>query len=146
MMPFPPAATARLCRFLRDERGAVTVDFTVFWGGVVMMGATIVGDVSTGTIAVSQGINQALDDIAVAYLLIRDEAEEIAFASDAPVATVGGGTGNTAEPAPSSGSDPAPAPATTGPGNPGNDKPVGHAGETPNGEDGWGSGAKGQSE
>jgi hypothetical protein len=34
----------------------------------------------------------------------------------------------------------------TGPGNPGNHRPVGNAGETPNGDDDWGTGAKGKSD
>jgi len=44
-------------RFLRDESGAVTVDYTVFLGGVIWMGMTIVGDVATATMFVTDKVN-----------------------------------------------------------------------------------------
>lgn len=44
-------------RFLRDESGAATVDYAVFPGGAVWMGMTVVGDIASATMFVTERVN-----------------------------------------------------------------------------------------
>ena len=57
-----------ITNFLKDETGAITVDFVVFWGGSMLMAYTVVGDVSHGVIRAADGISGALEEIAATNL------------------------------------------------------------------------------
>lgn len=107
--------------FAAEESGAVTTDFVVFWGGLLLMAQTVVTDVSQGVVVVAGGIQGALEEIAATNLSVREI--QALYTSD---------------------STPSGSSTSTTPGNPGNDKAVGNAGETPNGQDDWGSGSRGR--
>lgn len=136
--------------FLEDETGAISVEFTVFWGGIIMMSYTIVGDVSHGVLNASNTLRGALDEIAATNLSLDeiralngddgssdDEDEDTGSDEDTD------DSGSDDSGSDDSGSDDS---GDSGTGNPGNDKDVGQAGETPNGDDDWGSGSRGRSD
>ncbi len=59
----------RIIKFLLDETGAVTVDWTVLAAAVVGLGVSTVGAVRTGVVSLSGDINGSLSSASVASLL-----------------------------------------------------------------------------
>lgn len=108
----------RFKTFLLDDSGAVTVDSVIVMGGVVWMGAAVVGDIGVATMGVTDRINERLEYSSV----IADILGEYG-----PGAEQDGGEEE-----------------VDCVGNPGNAKCVGNAGENPNGDDDWGTGSQGQ--
>jgi len=104
-----------LVKFLRDETGAVTVDEVVVLGGSMWMAMALVTDIGYATMSVTDKINDRLEYATV----ISEILGEYGPGSD----RAGSVEGN----------------------NPGNDKEVGNAGESPNGAD-FGTGENGMSQ
>ena len=111
-----------LKRFLRDERGNVTIESLVVIGGSVWMMGVVVGDISVATMGVTERLENRLE-----YSSIINDILD----SHGPDSELAGGSGD----------DPEFCDA-----NPGNEKCVGNAGENPNGGDDWGSGSNGMSD
>lgn len=109
--------------FIKDETGAVTVDAVVVIGGSMLMGQTIVMDVSRGVMSLSDRMDARLEAIGDDYL----PGGQYYPGNAQPTSGTGGETGGNN-------------------GNPGNDKNVGNAGENPNGQGGWGGGSNGMSD
>ncbi|WP_298491973.1 hypothetical protein [uncultured Maritimibacter sp.] len=121
---------SRIGAFLRDETGAITVDFVVVVGGSMLMGYTVVTDVSRGTLNFANDIDSYLTAISELDLTktrgqIVVDPDAFSNSSDLSAGTDG---------------------QTSSGGNPGNDKDVGNAGENPNGSGDWGSGSNGMSD
>lgn len=112
----------KLANFIRDEAGAVSVDFIVVWGGSMWMALGLVGDIGTATLSVTDKINDRLEYTSVVAEIVGDYGPGSGGGTD----SASGGTVDCV-------------------GNPGNDKCVGNAGENPNGKGGWGSGSNGRS-
>lgn len=49
-----------LNRFLRDEGGAVTVDWVVLTGGILILGILVTAPIITGATSTSTGVSGAL--------------------------------------------------------------------------------------
>ncbi|MCB1336421.1 MAG: hypothetical protein KDK10_02825 [Maritimibacter sp.] len=109
----------RFKTFLLDDSGAVTVDSVIVMGGVVWMGAAVVGDIGVATMGVTDRINERLEYSSVIAEILGDYG---------PGSELDGGS------------------MECNAANPGNDKCVGNAGENPNGDDDWGSGSNGRSD
>jgi hypothetical protein len=151
-------------RFFGREDGAVTVDYVVILGAVIGLGLAVTGSVASGTIDYGDAISS--------YLLNVDVSDGASDGSDVEAtddnssdtstdsSSDSSSDGNSSE---SDGSDDGSSDSSSsdgnsgdssssdnssggsGSGNPGNDKDVGNAGETPNGSDNWGSGSNGVS-
>ncbi len=114
-------------RFLRDERGNVTLESLVVIGGSVWMAGVVVGDISVATMGVTERLESRLEYSSIVNDILDGYGPNSELA--------GGSDGD-------SGSDD----EVDCDGNPGNDKCVGNAGENPNGGDDWGSGSNGMSD
>lgn len=139
---------ARLVRFLRSTSGAVTADYVPAAGVVMGLGLLVIGNVSLGTGSLSGSVQESMESTTVEL-----PSFENAFAGAGASTYVGSPTppppgalpGDAFGGAGSGGGSTNPgAGSPTTPGNPGNDAPVGGAGETPNGQDDWGEGTVGQ--
>ena len=100
------------------------------------MALAIVTDVSVATMNVSDKINERLEYASILAEILDDYG---------PGSDLDGGSGSESNRAPESGGDSSDDGESDCAGNPGNNKCVGNAGETPNGKDGWGDGDKGRS-
>lgn len=130
-----------LGRFVDDDSGAVTVDFVVITGGVIGLGLAVVGEVRSGAVDLAGGINASLGGASVASI---QQALANVHAGG------GGGSGSSeaggaSEGSAGQGGSGAGVGPSAGLGNPGNDKPVGKAGENPSGKD-FGDGIRGNSQ
>ena len=108
-------------RFLRDERGNVTMESLVVIGGSVWMAGVVIGDISVATMGVTERLESRLE-----YSSIVNDI----LAGYGPESELAGGSGSDVD------CD----------ANPGNEKCVGNAGERPNEADDWGLGSKGMSD
>lgn len=62
---------AKLCRFLCSEDGAVTVDWVVLTGGIMLFGVLTTRAVIDGTTDASSGIGAILDNAVVPTVSIN---------------------------------------------------------------------------
>ena len=152
--------------FLLDESGAVTVDYTVFLGGVVWMGLTVVGDVSAAMMYLSErtegqmsyehiyeqvyGVTETSGPLPGPDAGGSGESDDPGDSGDSSESGDSGGSGSSGDSGSSGGSDGSSGSddsgsSGSGAGNPGNDKNVGKSGENPNGKGGWGRGDRGKS-
>ena len=118
-------------RFLRDETGAVTVDFVVVWGGTMWMAMGLVSDIGYATVGVSDRISERLEYSTILSEILDDYGPGSEGGSSSGSGDDSGG-----------GSDD----GVDCVGNPGNDKCVGNSGEDPNGDGEWVSGSLGMSD
>tara|TARA_R110000850_G_scaffold15326_29_gene47926 strand:+ start:152 stop:733 length:582 start_codon:yes stop_codon:yes gene_type:complete len=156
----------RVKRFATCETGAVTVDMMPLMMIAVSMGVAVTGEVANGVKGMTVGIETSLimgvdptadgnrqifgalegwggEAIVVASNDTGSEdttPDTETTSSDEPTSS-DTGTSSSDETTSSDTDD-----TSSGPGNPGNDKAVGKAGETPNGDDDWGSGSNGRSD
>lgn len=152
----PRSVNGRLSDFFQEEDGAVTVDYVMFTGAIFSLGVSVAGSVAEGAGGLGQRVENRLSSFnvtlgglqglagsggggpAVAGLdpdIIEmaglDPAEIEGLMADLAAEQEGGDAGGQ---------------AGGGLGNPGNHKPVGNAGEDPNGKGGWGGGSHGMSD
>lgn len=118
-----------LVTFLRDEEGQITVDWTVLVASLMAVGLIVGAEVV-------RGVDKVTDE----YDGINTGQGLMTMFVSSPEAVI-----TTAATTPDETSDPADDAQACNAANPGNNKCVGNAGETPNGdEDGWGDGSSGQ--
>lgn len=110
-----------LSKFLRDESGQVSVDWTVLVAALMGTAIVVVAGVWSGADKISDGYEDIDTPSGIMTMFVNGDRP----ASETETADAGDASGN--------------------PGNPGNNKDVGNAGENPNGKGGWGSGDRGKS-
>lgn len=113
-------------KFLRDESGQVSVDWTVLVAALMGTAIVVVAGVWSGADKISDGYEDFDAPTGIMTMFVNgDRSASASGTDDTGTGDTGGESGN--------------------PGNPGNDKDVGKAGENPNGKGGWGSGDRGKS-
>lgn len=137
----------RFKEFLRDEEGAVTVEYVVVVGGTVTMVTRLMIDISVAVAAFATMTGDFLASDHLSDMLFNTHYNSSYSApadgggTDDGTATESGTTSDSGT-ATDGGTDDG---STATDGNPGNDKDVGKAGETPDGGDDWGTGSNGKS-
>ncbi|WP_281841204.1 Flp family type IVb pilin [Sinisalibacter aestuarii] len=128
--------------FLRNESGAISLDWTVLVAALVGVSLVVAAEAWRGLDKVTAGYDDFDQPTGLMTVLVNIDAGggpgTPAAANPSPetggTETGGSETGESGDEGSSGGS-----------GNPGNDKDVGNAGENPNGKGGWGSGNRGRS-
>lgn len=122
----------RLIEFFRNEDGQITVDWTVLVAALAGLGFVVVAEVASG-----------VDKVADEYDgITTGQGMMTMFANPTNTGQPGGDAEDPADEDTVASADDT---ETCDKANPGNDKCVGNAGETPNGdEDAWGDGSNGQ--
>jgi negative regulator of sigma E activity len=150
-------------KFLAGQSGAVTVDYMVLLAAMVWLGVVSVNAVFSGSDKVASEIDDHLNfaNIVSAATSASDSSasasndqsnEDSSSSSDSASADSSSGDSSSESSSSDHGSsdhgssDKGASSDSSGEGNPGNDKSVGHAGENPNHKGGWGSGSKGKSD
>jgi len=154
----------RLQTFIREESGAVTVDYVVLLAGLIALSLaatlSIGGSIQTYSDALATTLGEEIDflggidnNVASTSGTGESAAESTGESagestgtsgSDGTSASTGASTGSSTSASIGSSSD-GTSSSTGSTGNPGNDKDVGKAGENPNGSSDWGSGSRGRS-
>lgn len=125
-------------KFLSNESGAITIDWTVLVAGLVGVGLVITAEVAYDVRKVTTEYDGIDTGEGMMTMFVNNPQYPNASAQDPE--TDPGPTDET------SGTEVADdTTQTCNAANPGNDKCVGNAGETPNGKDGWGTGSHGRS-
>lgn len=130
--------------YARKDDGTVTVDFVVLNAALLALGIAVLSSVARGGMDFSDALANHIEAVETGVGGQGSQGEGVGSSEGDQEGDGHSGASNGGDTGGDTGTD-AGSGSSGGQGNPGNDRDVGRAGETPNGQDGWGSGSQGRS-